>query len=852
MNTKFLTIILLFFAAACSAPSVAPTPTALPAPLLVTTPTRTTQPTPPPTPAPAITAPTLRERIVVRELPGVGRAPVAAVTLDGKTYVANFSSDNVAIIQNDRIEKFLPTGKRPADLAVDPAAKRIYVANQTDKTISIIANDSVTLTTSIGEEPRTLWFQNDRLFVGLETKGVILVLDPATLQMQSTITIPGAFSVINLAGDPTHHRLYTALFDKLGVIDSMTLRWVKTLEAKGSYYTLVAHPTNDSVLTALYDSTANAQFLTAFDPVSGATRGRVKIGGDPRDAVVSSDGARLYVANSFSNTVSVIDARNLTPLAEIPVGLNPYALALDESARRLVVANYGNDNAHSIDTQTNQVVGMIPLSIRLTALIANETTNRIYAASATTDSVFVIENNRVLREVNVGRAPVDLARDAKTNRVLVANSSDNTLSLIDETSFAVRATQPITRFLTTVAVDSARGRIHANQVMLDANSLASVGAMTMRGLTINSVIAPDFVRVNANANRIYALGGNGVPGSNSRRVAYSIDSNTLQQRAILAYSGNVAEIEIDPNTNRVFLAGTHPLAFTNELGVFDVNDSKVFTLTLAAQTAGMLYNPQTQHLFLAQKSLPREINQPPTQLDNTVLILDGTSFGVVAQLTINTPGKMARLGNLIYVASRDDGTITIIEDVAMPVPPSPTPTTTPTRFPTLTPPPPSPTRATTPSPGVTPLPLCNIPIATFAAQHWTPAVAAKIGCPSENARTVNMVFQLFERGTMFWREEDKKILVVFNDRSWSAFDDAWTNALPEDSCPGVSVVGTKPKRGFGKVWCEQSAVRTKIGAATSPEQGPSTTSIQRFERGEMFVRSDSGLIHALFNDGKWE
>lgn len=847
MKIKFLAIILLLFAAACSVPGIAPTPTALPAPLPVTTPTRAAQPTPPPTPAPAITTPTVRERLVVRELPGVGRAPVAAVTLDGKTYIANFASDNVAIIQNDRIIKFLPTGKRPNDLAIDPASKRIYVANQTDKTIAIIANDSVALTTSIGEEPRTLWFQDNRLFVGLETKGTILVLDPATLQQQSVISIPGAFSIINLAGDATHHRIYAALFDKLGVIDSTTWRLVKTIEAKASYFTLLANPTNDSALTSMYDSTTNAQFLTAFDPVSGATRGRVKIGGDPRDAVMSSDGTRIFVANSFSNTVSVIDARNLTALAEIPVGLKPYALVLDENARRLIVANYGNDNAHIIDTQTNLVVGTIPLSIRLTALTANETTKRVYAASATTDSVFIIEDNRTLKEVNVGRAPFDLARDAKTNRVLVANSSDNTLSIIDETNFAVRATQPLTRFLSTVAIDSARGRVHANEVMLDANSLTGVGVMTARGVTINSVIAPDFVRINANANRIYALGGNGVPGSNSRRVAYSIDSNTLQQRAVLAYSGNVAEIEIDPDTNRVFLAGTHPLAFTNELGVFDVNDAKVFTLTLSAQTTGILYNPQTRHLFLAQKSLPRESNPPPTPLDNTVLILDGTSFGVVAQLNVNTPGKMTRIGNLIFVASRDDGAITVIEDVATPVPPSPTPTMTPTRFPTLTPPP-APSRASSSAS----LPLCNIPLAAFATQRWTVAVATRSGCPTENARTTNMAFQMFERGTMFWRESDKKIIVMNNDKTWNIFDDTWTSALPEDSCPGVSVAGTKPKRGFGKVWCEQASVRAKIGAGTSPEQGPYLASTQKFERGQMFTGPEGGLVYVLLDDGRWE
>ncbi len=668
---RLLLATLALLVAACSAPTPtpAPTPTALPAATIAAAPTT------------VATAPTVREKIFLRDLPGAGRHPIDAVALGDKIYILNTETENVAIIQNDRVIKYITVGKQPAALAADAANKRVYVANAGSRTISVIADDQIARTQEIGEETRTLLFAENRLWAGASSNGVILALDPATLQIQDRIAVPNAFTIISLAGDAVNHRVYANAFDKTAVIDSATLRVVNTLATKGSYYTLAAHPPSDSALVAIYDATTATQHLVAYNPLTGAERGRVKLGGDPRGIALSRDGARAYVANAFTNDVSVVDPRTFTTIATITVGLKPNALALDENARRLYVANYESDSVGVINTETNALVATIPLAMMPTALEVNEAARRVYVANASSDSVFVVEGARVVKEIGVGRHPSDLARDAQSSRIYVANQGDGTLSIIDERDFSVRATQPITRLLTTIAVDVARARLIANEVILDLSTLSPVGKLTLRGLTIGSVITPSFVRVNPALNRIYALGGNGVPGSNSRTVTYSIDAGNLQQRGVLAYSGNTHFIAFDAETNRVYMAGTHPLAFTSELGAFDANDAKISALPLPAPTTGMAYNPQTHHLFLAHApSYGRT-----TPADNTIQIVDTTTFGELPRLAIPSPGLMARLGSIIYVASRDDGSIALIEDVTMPAPPAPTPTKTLTPFPTLTP-----------------------------------------------------------------------------------------------------------------------------------------------------------------------
>jgi len=834
VNWKFLTLLILSLTVACTpSASSTPVPSVIPSVTLV------------PTPLPTTATLGIRERIPLRDLAGIGRAPRALVALGDTLYIANLATENLAVVQGERAVKFIPL-PRPIALAADAASQRVYVASE-NKTLCLIVNNEIIRMQTLTEEPNALWFQENRLFVGAASKPQVLVLDAATLQTLRVITIPNIYGIINLIGDPTRQRVYALAYEKLIVLDSRSGQILATYATPGSYFTILVSPDGDMLYVTRYEAASNTQYLTALDPLTGAVRGRVQVGSDPRGALFSPDGARVYVANAFSNTVSVIDARTLTLVTSIAVGLQPHALAFDSTARRLYVANYGSDNLNVIDVPTHRVVATIPLAMNVTALIASESTQRVYVASASTDSVFVVERGRVVKEISVGRHPIDLARDASNGRVIVAHRSDGTLALVDEATLTVQFTPPITRTLMTIALDDARARLFANELVLDARTLTVQGQMILRGITLGSTSVPSLVRFNPHLNRIYAIGWNGVPGSNSRNVTFSVDGETLQQRGMLPYYGNHEHLAIDARTNRLFVAGTHPLALTSELSVFDASDNKVFGLILPARTMGMLLNPETDHLFLSQTPMRAYGTATPAPVTDALLVLDANTLGEVARWQMDAPGKMTRLGNTIFVAHRDDGTLMLVQDARVPAPPAPTPTFTPTPYPTLTP-----TRAlATPRATSTPI-VCAIPPSPRI--RWNNAMATRLGCPLETERATNYARQQFENGTLFWREEDKRILVLFNDQTWLQFNDTWTSALPEDMCPAVSVAPplVKPKRGFGKLWCEQTAVRAKLGAALENEVGLYAAPTQRFERGMMFTSADRARVYVLYADGQWE
>jgi YVTN family beta-propeller protein len=76
-----------------------------------------------------------------------------------------------------------------------------------------------------------------------------------------------------------------------------------------------------------------------------------------------------YVANTFSNTVSVIDTTTNTVIATIPVGLGPFDIAATPDGNRVYVTNQSSSTVSVIDAVTNTVVDTIPVGFGPTEIL---------------------------------------------------------------------------------------------------------------------------------------------------------------------------------------------------------------------------------------------------------------------------------------------------------------------------------------------------------------------------------------------------------------------------------------------------------------------------------------------------
>ncbi len=72
----------------------------------------------------------------------------------------------------------------------------------------------------------------------------------------------------------------------------------------------------------------------------------------PRGFSLSPDGARLFVTNSWDDTVSVIDTRTLAVMATWPVGAEPSSVVEDRAGKQLFVANRISNDVAVLDAQT--------------------------------------------------------------------------------------------------------------------------------------------------------------------------------------------------------------------------------------------------------------------------------------------------------------------------------------------------------------------------------------------------------------------------------------------------------------------------------------------------------------------
>jgi len=128
----------------------------------------------------------------------------------------------------------------------------------------------------------------------------------------------------------------------------------------------------------------------------------------------------------------------------------------------------------------------------------------------------------------------------------------------------------------------------------------------------------------------------------------------------------------------------------------------------------------------------------------------------------------------------------------------------------------------------------------------------RLGCAVNQVHSSWMAQEHFERGQMFWREDNDRITVIYNNGSWAMYRDIWNEGDPEYSCPDANTPAQSPptpRRGFGKIWCTYPAVRQGLGWATDYERGFHGT-VQDFDRGTI-LRTDAGETYILFGDGAW-
>jgi len=200
-----------------------------------------------------------------------------------------------------------------------------------------------------------------------------------------------------------------------------------------------------------------------------------------------------YVANSASNTVTVLDLVYLRVDRTLRVGEHPVAIALNPKKAEAYVLNRpegGDGSVSVIDTEKNAVVATIPAGRGAAGIAVDPTGNAAYVANAGSNTVSVLDltARRVLSTVHSEHPTgVVVAPDGRT--VVVVSDLAATVSLWSATAAVPTGTMPVGPLRYRNGVSGCAGATSA--VVLPDSSKAFVACPgTNQVLALGLAVAP--------------------------------------------------------------------------------------------------------------------------------------------------------------------------------------------------------------------------------------------------------------------------------------------------------------------------------------------------------------------------
>ena len=158
----------------------------------------------------------------------------------------------------------------------------------------------------------------------------------------------------------------------------------------------------------------------------------IRVGRHPTSAVLDPNTHYLYVANQYSENISVINTATNTVVGDpIPVPFYPTSAVLTPNGY-LYVINREEGTISAINTENNNIESNINVEGDLVYAVFNVKNNCIYVINRHNVVVINTETNqRVGDPIPVGREPRSAVLDPHTGYLYVMNEGDRTISVIN-------------------------------------------------------------------------------------------------------------------------------------------------------------------------------------------------------------------------------------------------------------------------------------------------------------------------------------------------------------------------------------------------------------------------------------
>lgn len=266
----------------------------------------------------------------------------------------------------------------------------------------------------------------------------------------------------------------------------------------------------------------------------------------------------------------------------------------------------------------------------------------VYVTNHSNRTVAVIDSgdNLVVQQIPVGGGPLEAAVAPDGNHVYVANSEDNTVSVIDTTNKKVPIvmTVPVGLYPAAIAVTPDGTRVYVTN--------DSDGTVSAIDTTINSVVAtitvgeePEGIAVTPDGTHVYVAdrAGNAV-------TVIDTANNTVV--STISVAANPEGIAVTPDGTRAYVVSY------SAISVIDTATNTVIGMTtVGGQLLKLAVTPDGKHVYIADRE------------DNSVLVLETATNTLETSIPMAFPQEIGVTpdGTRAYVAQFLANTVSAID-----------------------------------------------------------------------------------------------------------------------------------------------------------------------------------------------
>ena len=297
-----------------------------------------------------------------------------------------------------------------------------------------------------------------------------------------------------------------------------------------------------SLIRAAVAAMAIAASLSFIPRAAAQTLGpRYAVGANPVAVAVNHVTNKVYVANSDSDTVTVIDA-NAGSTATVAVGDRPFWLAVNVDTNTVYVANRNSSNVTIIDGFNNAVINTAASGGAGWTAVSPFVDKAFVIRNGTPGEVSIVRGTTYeLTSSTRSQCPVGLAINPVTNRLYVAHAATGDIVAMDMT--ASQSFPPL------LCPDGAGGFRPQPAPPPTPNTLPCIDIPG----------TPVAVAVNPVTNTVYAVSD----GVANRIAVINGTNHTFTTLTPPGVSGAARAVAVNPVTNRIYAAFANALVEIN-------------------------------------------------------------------------------------------------------------------------------------------------------------------------------------------------------------------------------------------------------------------------------------------------